>query len=101
MLRPVCQLLHSKTHALTSSFEVENGFMEKMPRQYDTPSLTTSSSAWSTKSGMMKKESMSKWLSAWVLPSSYDLENLHGIHGPQTSIASSSHTVMLPSTPPQ
>ena len=38
----------------------------------------------------MKKESMSKRPSAWVLPPSYDLENLRGILGPQTLTVSSS-----------
>src|SRR5436190_1378119 len=72
MLRLECQLLHSKIHASTSSFEGGNGFMEKVPRQYGIPSPLTFSSTWSTKSGMMKKESMSKRLSASVLPPSCD-----------------------------
>src|SRR5438552_516014 len=98
MSKPDCQPLHSKIHASTSSFEGANGFMAKVPRRYDTPSLPTSSSTCSTKSSTMKKESMSKRPSAWALPPSYDLENLRGILGPQTPIVSSSPVSTSPST---
>ena len=96
-----CQLPHSKTHASTLSFEEDNDCMENVPRQYGIPSLPTSFSTWSTKSGTTKKESMSKQPSVWVLPPSYDLENLHGILGPQTPIASFSPAITLPSIPLQ
>ena len=93
-----CQLPHSKTHASTSSFEEQSEFTEKVPKQHGIPSLLTSSSTWSTKPGTMKKESTSKQRSVWVLPPSYDLENLRGILGPQTPIASFSPVITLPST---
>jgi len=98
MSRPECQLSHSKIHASISSFGEENGSMENVPKQHGILSPLTSSSTWSMKSGTMKKESISKRLSAWVLPPSYDLENLRGILGPQTPIASSSPAIMSPST---
>ena len=101
MSRTDCQLLHSKTHALTSSLEGGNGFMEKVPKRYGTRSLPTFSSKWSMNSGTMKKESMSKRLSAWGLPPSYDLENLHGIFGPQIRITPSSPVIMSHFTPLQ
>lgn len=96
-----CRPLPSQTHASTSSFGEENGSMVKEPRQYDIPSPLTSSSTWSTKSGMMKKASTLKQPSAWVLPPSYDLENLHGTRGPQIHIASSSPAATSLSTPHQ
>ena len=99
--KPASQPSHLKIHASTSSFEGGNGSMVKVPRQHDIPSLLTSFSTCSMKSRMMKKVSMSKWLSAWVLPPSYDLENLHGILGPQTPIASFSPVIMLSPTPLQ
>ena len=96
--KPDCQSLRSKIHASNSSFEGANGSMVKVRRRYDTPSLPTSSSACSTKSGTMKKESMSKRPSVWVLPPSYDLENLRGMLGPQTPTVSFSPVSTSPST---
>ena len=62
------------------------------------PLMQTSSHVWSMRSTMTKKASMSKRLTVWALPPSYDLENLHGIHGPLTPIAPSSHGATSPST---
>jgi hypothetical protein len=96
--KPKCQSLRSKIHASISSFEGANEYMAKVLRRYDTLSLPTSSSTCSIKSGTMKKESMSKWSSAWILLPSYDLENLRGILDPQTPIVSSSPVSTSPST---
>ena len=82
------QPLHLKTNVSTSSLEVENGSMEKDLRLSDIRSHRISSSEWSKKSLMMRRESTSRLPSAWVLPHSYDLENLYGIRGPQIPIAS-------------
>ena len=95
-----CQMLYSKTHALTSSSGVEEESMVKVPGQYGIPSPLTSSSVCSVKLEMMKKESISRQHSVWALPPSYDLENLHGTLGPRTHITSSYPVATSPSTPP-
>ena len=97
MSKSDCQSLHSKIHTSISSFEGGNRFMTRIPKQYDTSLLPTSSFTYSMKSRMMRKESMSKWPYAWTLPPSYDLENLCGIHDPQTLIVPSSLVSMSPS----
>ena len=61
--------------------------MAKGQRQSDILLHSIFSFAWSMKLATSKKESMSKRLSVWGLPPSYDQENLRGIHGPQISIA--------------
>jgi hypothetical protein len=85
---PVNRPLHLRTNASTSSLGVENGYMEKDLKRFDTPLHQMSSSEWSTKSPTTKKESTSRPPSAWVLPPFYDVENLHGIRGAQTPTVS-------------
>ena len=63
------------------SSEVENGSTATKERNSGFLSQHQSSSESSMKSPMMRKESMSRQRSVWHLPPSYDLENLHGIHG--------------------
>lgn len=74
-----CQSLRSTIHTSISSFKGANNSITKMLRWYDIPSLPTSSSTYSMKLRMMKKKSMSKRFSVWILLSSYNLENLHGL----------------------
>ena len=76
----------STIHTSNSSSEVPNVSMEDMSRGSDILSPLQSYSNWSIKSYSTKKKSISKRHSVWHLPSSYDLENLHGIHGPNNII---------------
>jgi hypothetical protein len=92
------QPLHSKTNVSISSLEEGNEFMAKGQRQSDTLLHPIFSSAWSMKLATPKKESMSKRLSVWGLPPSYDQENLRGIHGPQIPIVFNSLENTLSST---
>jgi hypothetical protein len=64
--------------------------METVRKPFDTQSRQTSSSAWSERLAMMRLGRISKQRSAWDLPPFYDLENLHGILGPQNPTASTS-----------
>ena len=87
---PEDQPLHSRMSVLTSSLEEGNESMAKELRLSDIPLHQTSSSEWSKKSPMTKRESTSRRPSALVLPPFYDLENLHGIYGPTNPIVSTS-----------
>ena len=95
------QLTDSQTNASILSFVEVDGFMETAPKPSDIPSHPISSSAWLTKSQATKKELMSKRHSVWALLHSYDLVNLHGIHGPRNPIIPSSPDATLLSTPRQ
>src|SRR5204862_7313356 len=90
MFAPEYHPLHSRMSVLTSSLEEGNASMVKDLRLSDIPLHQTSSSEWSKKSPMMKRESTSRRPSALVLPPFYDLENLHGIYGPTNPIVSTS-----------
>jgi hypothetical protein len=82
-LRLDYQLPRSKTHVLNSLFVEEGESTAKASSQYDTPSRLISSFACSKKSETTRRESTLKQPSVWVLPPSYDLENLRGISGPR------------------
>jgi hypothetical protein len=93
-------LVSSMTPASISSSEVRNVFMAKAPNDYVFPSQLLSSSALSVKSTITKKESISSRRFAWHLPPSYDLENLHEIASPHstmtpTSLASTSSSIQV------
>jgi hypothetical protein len=76
--------------ASTSSSKEENAFMGKDRRRSDIQLQQISSSEWSTRSRMMKTVSTSGLPSVWVLPPSYDQENLRGIRGPRMLTVSTS-----------
>jgi Reverse transcriptase (RNA-dependent DNA polymerase) len=79
--------LESTTLVSPSYSRVGSEFTVKAPRESGIPLRTTSSSTWSVRSTTTKKGSTSKRLSVWHLPPSFDLETLHGIHGPQARIS--------------
>ena len=99
-LKTTFPLMHSMIPESTLSSEEENVSMVKRKRDYDFLSPHQSSSELSTRSEMMKRESMSKQRSVWHLPPSYDLENLHGIHGLISTIDSILPTNTSNLTPP-
>lgn len=80
------------------SSEAENGSMVTKERDSGFLSQHQSSSESSMKSQTMRKELMSKQRSVWHLPPFYDLENLHGIHGPPNSISLVHTTNSIPMT---
>ena len=82
---------HLMTLALTSSLGAESESMAKASKDYDSHSQLQSSFDCSMKSDSMKKVLISNRHSVWHLPTSYDLENLHGIHGPNNIIHPISH----------
>src|SRR5271169_7216721 len=95
--KPTFQQKDLTTNASLSSSEGRDEYMGMGQNGLDIPSRQISSPAWSTKSTMTKKESMSKRLSVWHLPSSFDLETLHGIHGLPNHISNKSPATTLPS----
>jgi len=79
------------------SSKVEKECTARATKDYGFPSLPQSSSESSTKSDSTKRGLTSNQRSVWHLPPSYDLENLHGIHGRNNTIGLTSHENTSPS----
>jgi Reverse transcriptase (RNA-dependent DNA polymerase) len=88
---------HLTTPVLTSSLEEANESMATASKDYDSHSRLPSFCDCSTKFDSTKKGSTSNQRSVWHLPPSYDLENLHGLHGPTNTTSPISPGNMSPS----
>ena len=85
---PINRSLHLRMNVSTSSLEVKNEYMKKKQKRFDIPSHRMFFFEWFMKSSTMKKKSMSRLFSAWILSPFYNMENLHGIYDSQTLIDS-------------